>query len=199
MILDSLIEPKALFMMKAGIEAFLCRIRETDDNSITVSVPGQDYPVSGQEVLMEFHDEVGWYQFQARVVKGPEMNSPTAILSRPLASERIMYRAFTRVPTDIKCSFSDETDAAKKEGLISNISLGGIQLLTDEECEPETKLEIDFELPLGTFRNAVAVICYGADSRLEAAEYAYGCKFADLQDDLAATVLELVRSAAVSQ
>ena len=57
-------------LMNTMGQRFLVEILEVEDDTVRLSCPGADYPVTGMIVSLEFHDPAGYNSYRVEVLEG---------------------------------------------------------------------------------------------------------------------------------
>jgi len=142
-------------------------VLDVDSNAITVSNPRHEgeylklVPDQPIQVLF-FRDKDAEYQFNTKVLRSTEQsNQPFLLLSHDLQVERIQSRQFYRVTTRIEFKFrrfvwdsrldtrylqKTEEKPEEFEGVIRNISAGGMLFSTAAKLKKEDILVFNLEL-----------------------------------------------------
>ena len=126
---------------------FKSRILEVGPETFRVTFPGRDYPVPGLNIVLEFHDDLGFYYMPTLVVEGPQ-NQPGGITLRKAAEvKRSTHRDSFRVPTDLTVRVRDHIHVRRYDAALVNISAGGALLRSDAPWDFSSTLEITLSLP----------------------------------------------------
>ena len=190
LILESYLEENALFMLKTDRQAFLSRILSISENAVVVSSPIKDYPLPDMTVEMHFHDEWGWYSFKSVVTAAPDFDKPRISLSRPMTPERFIHRKYTRVAVDLSARYRPVGTEHYTGARMCDLSVGGALLQTEEQLEPEKRIEIKLSLPHAELPPLVAVPCREIVEMTDATPPFYtGCQFVGLSRE----TMQLIR------
>ena len=144
---EHLIQPGKSCLLNVMDERFLVQILEVAEHSLRVSFPGQDYPVEGMRVHLEFHDENGFDSFAADVLQGPNDGSNSILLQRPTANRRTRHRRSCRVPTDLTVQVKDQVHVRKYDAEVLNLSGGGALISSEGPFDFSTTLEMTLSIP----------------------------------------------------
>lgn len=126
---------------------FKSRILEVGPDTFRVAFPGRDYPVPGLNIVLEFHDDLGFYYMPTSVVEGPHVK-PGGITVRKVADvKRSTHRDSFRVTTDLTVRVRDHIHVRRYDAALVNISAGGALLRSDAPWEFDSTLEITLSLP----------------------------------------------------
>ena len=189
------IRPRKRFLLETKDLTFLSRIKKVTEDTVHVSVPFEDYPITGTEVRMDFHDPTGCTRYITTVLQGPVLGSATAILARPTVVERVQHRAFTRVTCNLPIEFREMTKVKFKGAVAHNISASGLLIESAHRMTQGTALEIRISLdkahPMLVLAKIVHVITPPRGSGRNAPRQ-YGCLFTDIEPSQQKRIIEYV-------
>jgi c-di-GMP-binding flagellar brake protein YcgR len=189
------LSPRKRFLLETEDFTFLSRIKKVTDNAVYVTVPFEDYPLTGMGVRMDFHDPSGCTRYETRVLQGPVLGSAMAILMRPIAVERVQHRSFTRVTCDLTIEFREMTKVKFKEAAASNVSASGLLMETSHRMTQGTAIEINIPLdkahPIRLLARIVHVITPPRGSGRNAARQ-YGCHYTGIEAHDQKRIIEYV-------
>lgn len=126
---------------------FLVDVLEVADDTIRVTFPGEDYPVAGMQVSLEFHDTEGFNSYVSEVLTGPETKSQSMVLKRPRGARRTHHRRSFRVPTDLTVQVKDQVHVRRYDAALLDLSSGGVLLDTVAPFDFSTTVEVTMSLP----------------------------------------------------
>ncbi len=126
---------------------FLVEVLESDDETVRVSFPGQDYPIAGMTVRIEFHDADGFDSYPVEVVQGRESDGIGIVLRQPVEGRRMLHRKSYRVPTDLTVQVKAQDHVRRYDAALRNIGLGGVFIETQALFDPGIEVEITISLP----------------------------------------------------
>ena len=130
-----------------GDEFFLVSITKIDNGAIEATFPGDDYPVDGMDVTLEFHDYEGVNRYPVKVLRGPRQPGEGVRLSTPDRLERVQYRSSFRVPTDLTVQIKESAHVRRYDGDLINVSAGGALVRTVAGFELNTTAVLTLNLP----------------------------------------------------
>jgi len=183
------------FLLRAGQEYFLSTIESVTSESVEVSVPSNDYPTAGMKVCMDFHDDDGCTIYKTEVLRGPTEEKRSARLKRPIPPRRVTHRQYTRVETALPIRFREMGTVTYHQGIVMNLSAGGVLLKTTASHEFQKTLEMELGLPANPPLNVLGQIVHkaeqlnGPDGRMSL----YGCKFMRLDRQERKAITQYVR------
>ncbi|HUW59544.1 MAG TPA: PilZ domain-containing protein [Candidatus Bathyarchaeia archaeon] len=126
---------------------FKSRILEVGPDTFRVTFPGKDYPVPGLNIVLEFHDDLGFYYIPTLVVEGPQEQPGGITLKKTAEVKRSTHRDSFRVPTDLTVHVRDHIHVRRYDAALVNISGGGALLRSDAPWDFSSTLEITLSLP----------------------------------------------------
>jgi len=126
---------------------FKTRILEVGSDTMRVTFPGRDYPIAGLNIVLEFHDEQGFYYLPASVVEGPDEKPGGITLRKDSEIRRSTHRDSFRVPTDLTVRVRDHIHVRRYDAALVNLSAGGALLRADAPFDFSSTLEITLSLP----------------------------------------------------
>lgn len=140
------------FRLLAGKSTGRASVLEVHEGSFEISVPCGLVLNQGDEIELEFSPgEDALYLINASVLEGSTAGVYT--LQEKGEPRQLQRRWFQRIPTSLKAGYVPRLHKAReqktKQGLILNISNGGVLLSVEESLEPNFEIWLDFELPLG--------------------------------------------------
>jgi len=128
---------------------FLVSITEAGDEQVRVTFPGEDYPLDGTRVELEFHDLDGFTQYDCEVLEPPREPGDGLLLSRPPEAMRNAHRRSWRVPADFDALIKSHIHPRRHESPVVNISAGGMLVRTYATVDLDDNVEVGFTLPSG--------------------------------------------------
>jgi len=189
------LRPGKRFLLETGDLTFLSRIRNVTGDTVEVSVPFADYPITGMAVKMEFHDPAGCSRYETRVMQSPMLGSSKAVLMFPSTSERVQHRGFTRVSTHLAVKFREMDKVKFREGVARNISAGGLLIETDYRMKQGAALEIEIALTKAESMTVLADVVHVVTPPRGAGKDAprlYGCEFTNVERSEQQAIIEYV-------
>ena len=126
---------------------FKSKILEVGPETFRVTFPGRDYPVPGLNIVLEFHDDSGFYYIPTRVVEGPQQQPGGITLRRDAEVKRSTHRDSFRVMTDLTVRIRDHVHVRRYDAALVNLSAGGALLLTDGPFNFNSTVELTLSLP----------------------------------------------------
>lgn len=126
---------------------FKSRILEVGPETFRVTFPGRDYPVPGLNIVLEFHDDYGFYYVPTIVVEGPQQQPGGITLRKGDQVKRSTHRDSFRVPTDLTVRVRDHIHVRRYDAALVNLSGGGCLLRADAPWDFSSTLEITLSLP----------------------------------------------------
>ena len=189
------ISPRKRFLLETEDFTFLSRIKKVTGDAVYVTVPFEDYPLTGMGVRMDFHDPSGCTRYETHVLQGPVLGSATAILVRPTVVERVQHRTFTRVTCDLIVEFREMTKVKFKTAAVSNVSASGLLMESAHRMTQGTAVEINLSLdkayPIRLLAKIVHVITPPRGSG-RGAPRQYGCRFTGIEAHEQKRIIEYV-------
>lgn len=126
---------------------FKSKILEVTPDLLRVTFPGRDYPIPGLNMVLEFHDDEGFYYIPVSVIEGPQ-NTPGAITLRVDGEvKRSTHRDSFRVATDLTVRVRDHIHVRRYDAALVNLSAGGALLRSDAPFDFSSTLELTISLP----------------------------------------------------
>lgn len=158
----------------AYIGVYDSRIEDIDNNGIKITIPSQKgvpVPLSpGAKLEVSFITSIGRFSFKSKVIGRIKENIPLLIIAYPEFLRRQELRRFFRVETRLKVKFltidyimkDGIPEMIKKgyEGIIRDISGGGLRLNCDIKLEQGQAIEIDMSESLGTKFDIIARVVH---------------------------------------
>lgn len=189
------IRPRKRFLLETEDFTFLSRIKRVTEDAIHVTVPFEDYPLTGMAVRMDFHDPAGCTRYETQVIQGPALGSGTAILVPPTVVRRVQHRSFTRVTANLPVEFREMSKVKFNDGVARNISASGLLLESPHPMTQGTAIEIGLALdkahPMQVLAKVVHVISAPRGSGRAAARH-YGCRFTGIETGQQKRIIEYV-------
>ena len=190
--IEKLIKVGERFLLNAGEETFLCRIEEVGRSNLRITVPRQDFPMTGMIARLIFHDESGCTTFDSEVVQGPSLGNPFVLLRMPDEGERTVHRDFTRVESSLPVKFRPLGKVAYHEGRMANLSAGGMLIATDIK-ESLKSIELRFSLPRRGEISCLGEVVHTVKSPDDDGDgVLYGCRFTGLEKRDVRAIIEFV-------
>lgn len=154
--------------LKAGEECllsvmdghYLVKILEIGKEQVRVSFPGEDYPVAGMTVELQFHDEDGFNGYKSEVLEGPEPGRRSVVLRIPEKCERSSHRRTCRVDTDLTVQVKDHVHVRRYDAELVNLSAGGALLKTKAPFDFNTSIELMLSLPGDMMRTILGQVVH---------------------------------------
>lgn len=164
---------------------FLVEILKVQDDVIHVSFPGQDYPIEGMRVDLEFHDKSGFNSYKTIVLQGPYETAGDLILTKPHATMRAQHRGSCRVPTDLSVQVKDQAHVRRYDASVINLSSGGALIETDGPFTLDMTLEFTLSLPGEPTHVLLGQVVHFTNRQAqdEASRQLLGLKFVGLDPD----------------
>jgi len=183
------------FLLETGDLTVLSRIRKVTAETVHVSVPFADYPITGMDIAMEFHDPAGCTRYDTTVVQGPMLGSSETVLAYPTTCERVQHRNFTRVAARLPVKFREMTKVKFRDATARNISAGGILIETDYRMKQGAAIEMQIELtktdPM-TILGTVVHVVRPPRGAGKGAPRLYGCEFTGVERPQRQAIIEYV-------
>jgi len=133
------------------------RVEEVGTRILSVGTPfseGRFIPLREGTVLeVVFADEISAYSFFSTIIRRVGYPIPTFIMEFPEKIRKIQRRQFVRVPVALPITYrivDREGLSEVKDGIILDLSGGGIQLKTYEDLPSETILLMKMDLGTNT-------------------------------------------------
>ena len=126
---------------------FLVDVLEVAEETVRISFPGEDYPVTGMQVNLEFHDTEGFNSYSSEVLEGPENKSQSMLLRRPSEARRTHHRRSFRVPTDLTVQIKDQVHVRRYDAALLDLGSGGVLVDTVAPFDFSTTIEVTMSLP----------------------------------------------------
>ena len=170
---------KELLMTVAG-RNFLVEVVDVRSDSIRVTFPGIDYPVSGMQVELEMHEPAGFSYYQTTVKRGPLKENDGVVLEIPAPPRRSMHRDTFRVDTEMKGEVLGPGEDHWTSASVSNLSAGGAYFeVKDASYNEGETVDLALFLPGDNRRTVQAQILHAVEPREENGVfyYAYGTRF----------------------
>jgi hypothetical protein len=183
------------FLLQTGDLTVLSRIRKVTADTVHVTVPFADYPITGMAVAMDFHDPAGCTRYETFVVQSPLLGSSEAVLAYPISSERVYHRTFTRVTVSLQVKFREMDKVKFRDGIAKNISAGGILLETDYRMTQGTAIEFEIALTKAesmTVLGKIVHVVRPARGAGKGASRLYGCEFTEIEQPHRKAIIEYV-------
>ena len=166
---------------------FKSRILEVGPETFRVTFPGKDYPVPGLNIVLEFHDDLGFYYIPTLVVEGPQKQPGGITLQKANEVKRSTHRDSFRVPTDLTVHVRDHIHVRRYDAALVNISAGGALLRSDAPWDFSSTLEIMLSLPgeqLYTLLGQVMHIATCPQCGVQQTERVFGVKFIGIDPEI---------------
>ncbi|MCX5772109.1 MAG: PilZ domain-containing protein [Candidatus Hydrogenedentes bacterium] len=173
---------------------FKSRILEVGPEMMRVTFPGKDYPVPGLNIVLEFHDDLGFYYMPAIVVEGPQKQPGGITVKKAAEVKRSTHRDSFRVPTDLTARVRDHIHVRRYDAALVNISAGGALLRSDAPWDFNSTLEITLSLPgepLYTLLGQVMHIATGARAGQQP-ERVFGVKFIGIDPEIERAIVSYI-------
>ncbi|MBI4557077.1 MAG: PilZ domain-containing protein [Candidatus Hydrogenedentes bacterium] len=143
---------------------FLVQITDVGAETMKVTFPGTDYPVSGMRVALEFHDELGYTYYLSHVKEGPRTKGEGIVLQKPLDLRRNRHRHSVRVPTDLMVQVKDQIHLRKYDAALLDLSGGGTLIATNAPFDFNTTVELSLSLPGEPTHQIIAQVVHAAEA-----------------------------------
>lgn len=134
-------------MMSTMGQRFLVEVLDVEEDTVRLSCPGADYPVSGMMVSLEFHDPTGYNSYRVEVVEGADAEGEGMLLRRPIDSRRSQHRDCCRVPTDLTIQVKEQVHVRRFDAALLNLSSGGMLIETTAPFDATSTVEATISLP----------------------------------------------------
>jgi len=132
-------------------------IDEVGKTRLSVYAPHQDGTViplqAGSTVEITFWDEVASYTFKSVIIQRIAVPVQVFVLKMPDSIKRVQRRNYVRVPASFPVSYQvvEKTGLGDmKEGIMLDLSGGGMRFQTKEKLDKGSILYAYLELPFGT-------------------------------------------------
>ena len=189
------LRPGKRFLLETGELTVLSRIRKVTHDTVHVSVPFADYPVTGMTVAMEFHDSDGCTQYKATVVQGPILGTSAAILARPTECQRVQHRSYTRVSANLPILFREMSKVKFLNAVARNVSAGGFLLETKHRIKAGSPLEVQFSVEKGVSMTVLGTVVHVVKpprGKSKDAQRLYGFEFTNIEQRERQAIIEYV-------
>jgi len=161
-------------LSEAYIGIYDSRIENIDNKVIKITIPSQKgvpVPLSpGAKLEVSFITQMGRFSFKSEVIGRVKENIPLLEIAYPDFLRRQELRRFFRVETRLKIKFHTidyimkdgipEMIKKKYEGIVRDISGGGLRLNCDIKLEQGQAIEVDISESLGTKFNIIAIVVH---------------------------------------
>lgn len=145
-----------LFISRDGGDWYVTSVQQLDKNEFSVAMP---YHMSqplilqrGDKVTVKFAGENAAYQFKTQVTGRSRDQVPLYVLALPEQCNRIQQRNFVRLPLLIPVKYAVVPEKDKEpqfqEGIIIDLSGGGMKLALKDPYRPGVILILDFQLKI---------------------------------------------------
>ncbi len=192
---ESDLRPNKRFLLQTGELTVLSRITRVTADTIHVKVPFADYPVTGMGVALDFHDPAGCTRYDTFVVQAPMLGSLTAVLAYPTSSQRVQHRAFTRVSVNLPAKFREMDKVKFRDGLVRNLSAGGLLLETAYRMKQGAGIEVQLTLskssPMIVLARVVHVVKLPRGAGKKTPRM-YGCEYTEIDRAQRLAIIEYV-------
>ncbi|MGL4847489.1 MAG: flagellar brake protein [Clostridium sp.] len=160
---------------------YQCRVLDIDEETISIDIPvcGHEYLFLNKgdkfEVSYLVENEC-YYTGECTIIKRYRSNMYLYLLTRPRKIKKIQRRSFVRAKTLDTIHYRKEVDPSWREGVMLDLSGGGMRAcLKDEfECGENVKIKIREEYE--------EIIVEGTVVRSEETENIYGVQFNEIDE-----------------
>ena len=178
-------------LLNIGNRHFKVTVLEVTEDSLRLSFPGKDYPSAGMGVVLEFHDDAGFYYYETEVTAGP-MDSGQGIIVRKADNlRRSFHRGHMRIPTDLTAQIRDQVHVRKYNAALMNLSAGGTLVRTDGPFEFDTVIEMFLSLPGEPAFKLLGQVIHVMDEGNEATRL-YGIRFLDVDPEIVTAITRYI-------
>ena len=185
--------------------AYRCVIQGINEDDILINIPmgeGKFYFLDENiEYEMNYCDEFSYYTFKTTLlekVNNEENNIPLYRLQNPYDVIKIQRRDFVRVDLGDCIKFQREEETQWYEGLILDLSGGGIRFSTYEKLEIDQLLKCRLMLNSDeeVLINAKIIRCDGKNMRYQ---YVYAIEYVDIKELIREKIIRRVYKQLIKQ
>lgn len=140
------------------------RVEEVGERLLAVGAlfdKGEVIPLrEGTKVKLTFWDEVAAYAFEGKIMQRIAVPVPLVVLELPDSINKVQRRNFVRVPAFFPVTFRSVTRKGLSdsyEGMMLDLSGGGMRFSTKEQVENKSLLYVQLVLPNGEIQSPVRV------------------------------------------
>ena len=184
---------------------YRCVIQGINEDDVLINIPmgeGKFYFLDENiEYEMNYYNESSYYTFKTTLleqVKNEENNIPLYRLQKPYDVIKIQRRDFVRVDLIDCITFQREGETKWYEGLILDLSGGGIRFSTYEVLEVDKLLRCRLLLNIDeeVLINAKIIRCDGKNTRYQ---YIYALEYVDIKESIREKIIRRVYKQIIKQ
>lgn len=130
-------------------QRFLVEVLEVTHDTITVSFPGESYPVEGMGVDIEVHERTSVLTYHTQVLEPPTTGRPQMLLQRAASLTRRKHRGAWRIPFKADAVLRHSGDPQTQVCIYHDLSSQGALVHTNAGASVGDIVEITLPIPSG--------------------------------------------------
>ncbi len=180
-------------------EKLLGRIESVDAAQLKILLPAallHLLPLEvGEDVQLKALLPEGMYRFSGKIL---EKSARGFTLPYPFTIMRLQRREQRRVPAEgiVVFAIRDTTNARPNFGTLVDISIGGLQILSEKWLPIGASVDLEYNLHAGLRGGVIGLVRWKKDAKVNSAEvrtFCYGIKFVRIEEQLKLQIATYIR------